>query len=98
MSVFHYNVFLCYIPASIYIPNYISIFLSFHREIQQNATLFFGYFVDILCFIVFCIDFAIKYRYTKDRIQEIRLKRISDMPGNESQTAVCLQEGEDDYE
>ena len=98
MSVFHYNVFLCYIPASIYIPNYISIFLSFHREIQQNATLFFGYFVDILCFVVFGIDFTIKYRYTKDRIQEIRLKRISDMPGNESQTAVCLQEGEDDYE
>lgn len=36
-----------------------------------------------MCFIVFCIDFATKYRYTKDRIQEIRLKRISDMPGNE---------------
>ena len=53
----------------------------------------------ILCVLLrFCIDFATKYRYTKDRIQEIRLKRISDMPGNESQTAVCLQEGENDYE
>mgnify|MGYP006931549342 FL=1 len=51
-----------------------------------------------MCFVVFCIDFATKYRYTKDRIQEIRLKRISDMPGNKSQTAVCLQEGENDYE
>ena len=98
MSVFHYNVFLFYILASIYIPNYISIFHSFHREIQQNAAFFFGFFVDNLRFIVFCIDFTTKYRYTKDRIQEIRLKRISDMPGNESQTAVCLQEGENDYE
>ena len=89
MSVFHYNVFLCYILASIYIPNYISIFPSFHIN---------SFIVVVLGFVVFCIDFATKYRYTKDRIQEIRLKRISDMPGNESQTAVCLQEGENDYE
>ncbi len=73
MSEFLYNVFLCYILASIYIPNYISIFLLF--TVKSNKTQLI--FLDISLILCVLLRFVLISQPNTDILKTESKKYVS---------------------